>query len=206
MSWSRSETRCNEAATFRPQNLDDLAALIDRAVHRAPHTGHLHRGFIDVPAITNTATTRPRHVDHERGEALHPPVNRDVNDLDAAFGQEFFNIAVRQARAEVPASRQHHHVGREPEPCKRPESTTVAPTTTIAVTIFRRFNMEPISTSRRVVDALDLVTLRDVVFAPAQLAQLKAASGRIKLRAIGRIPRAEREPPGSVLAQPIRSR
>jgi hypothetical protein len=111
VSWSRSETRSNGAAAFRPQNLDDLAALIDRAVHRAPHTGHLHRDFIDEPAITNTATTRPRRVDHEQGEALHPTVNRDVNDLDAAFGEEFFNIAVRQARAEVPARRQHHHGG-----------------------------------------------------------------------------------------------
>jgi hypothetical protein len=35
----------------------------------------------------------------QRGEALHPPVDRHVIDLDAAFGQEFFDITVGQARS-----------------------------------------------------------------------------------------------------------
>jgi hypothetical protein len=38
-----------------------------------------------------------------------------VIDLDAAFSEQFFDVAVRQAVAEVPAHRQQDHVGREPE-------------------------------------------------------------------------------------------
>ena len=37
-------------------------------------------------------------------------------DLDAALGQQFLQVAVRQAVAEVPAHSQQDHLGREPEP------------------------------------------------------------------------------------------
>jgi hypothetical protein len=57
---------------------------------------------LDRIVVTDTVTTRPRCVDYERGEALHPPVDRDVIDVDAPFGEEFFNIAVRESVAEVP--------------------------------------------------------------------------------------------------------
>ena len=36
-------------------------------------------------------------------------------DIDAAFREEFFDVAVRQAAAEVAAHRQQDHVRREPE-------------------------------------------------------------------------------------------
>jgi hypothetical protein len=65
-----------------------------------------------------------RRLDDERGEALHPPVDRDVINLDAAFGEEFFDISVEQAEAEVPAHRQRHDVGREPEAGERNRSRT----------------------------------------------------------------------------------
>jgi hypothetical protein len=39
---------------------------------------------------------RPGGVGEQRREPLHPPVDRGVVDLDAAFGQQFLDIAVRQ--------------------------------------------------------------------------------------------------------------
>jgi hypothetical protein len=36
-------------------------------------------------------------------------------DVDAAFGEQFLDIAVRQAVAQVPAHRHHDHLGRETE-------------------------------------------------------------------------------------------
>jgi hypothetical protein len=33
-------------------------------------------------------------IGRQRREPLHPPVNRDVIDLDAAFGQQFLDVAV----------------------------------------------------------------------------------------------------------------
>jgi hypothetical protein len=35
----------------------------------------------------------PRRLDDERGEALHPPVDSDVVELDAAFSQELYDVA-----------------------------------------------------------------------------------------------------------------
>ena len=39
-------------------------------------------------------------------------------DLDAALGEEFFDVAVGQAKAQVPADREHHHLGWEAKPAK----------------------------------------------------------------------------------------
>jgi hypothetical protein len=81
--------------------------LVDSAVDVAPHTGHLHIGFVDNPAITNTVTTRPRCVDHERSEALHPSLNGDMVDLDAVLGEKFFDIAVRESVAATTTTTNH---------------------------------------------------------------------------------------------------
>ena len=50
------------------------------------------------------------------GEPLHPPVHRHVVDVDAAFGKQFFDVAVGQPVAQIPAHRQRDHLGRETKP------------------------------------------------------------------------------------------
>ena len=42
-----------DVAAFRHRNFDDLVVLVDCALDVAPHTSHLHIGFVDKPAITN---------------------------------------------------------------------------------------------------------------------------------------------------------
>jgi hypothetical protein len=81
--------------------------LVNYAVDVAPHTSHLHIGFVDKPAITNTVTTQPRCVDHERSEAEHPSVEGDMVDLDAALGEKFFDIAVRESLAATTTTTNH---------------------------------------------------------------------------------------------------
>ena len=49
------------------------------------------------------AAARAGGVDHLRGEALHPPVDGDLVDVDAAFGEKFFDVAVGEPEAQVPA-------------------------------------------------------------------------------------------------------
>jgi hypothetical protein len=39
-------------------------------------------------------------------------VDRDVVDLDPAFGEQFLNVSVGQAVARVPADRHHDHRAR----------------------------------------------------------------------------------------------
>ena len=62
---------------------------------------------------------RPSGLHQQRGEALHPPEQRDVINLDASLGQQFLEIAVRQSVPQVPADRQDDDLGREPEPRER---------------------------------------------------------------------------------------
>ena len=53
-------------------------------------------------------------VDQQRREALHPPVQGDVVDLDTALGQQLLEVPVRQPEPQVPPHRQDDHLRREP--------------------------------------------------------------------------------------------
>jgi hypothetical protein len=44
-------------------------------------------GFVDEPAVPGGVPARACGVGEQRGEALHPPVDGDVVDLDAALGE-----------------------------------------------------------------------------------------------------------------------
>ena len=81
----------------RDVDIEDLAVLIDRPVDVPPAARNLHVRLVHEPAVTATMTTRPGGVDQEGSEALHPPEQRYVVDLDASLGEEFLHVAVRQA-------------------------------------------------------------------------------------------------------------
>ena len=68
--------------------------LVDRSAQVPPNTGDFHICFVDEPATAHTVTARPGRFDEQGSEALYPPVDGDVVDVDAAFGEEFFYVAV----------------------------------------------------------------------------------------------------------------
>jgi hypothetical protein len=90
--------------------------LINRLAHAPPRNGHLHLGVIHEPAIADTVATRTRRIDHQRREALHPPIDRHLINIDATLSEQYFDIAARQAVTQIPAHRQRDHVGRDPNP------------------------------------------------------------------------------------------
>jgi hypothetical protein len=96
------------------EHVDHLAELVDRPIHITPAPGDLHIGLVDLPAVTKGMSAGPGSLAEQAGEAKHP-VDGDVVDLDTAFDQEFFDVAVRQAEAEIPADRDDDHVGWETE-------------------------------------------------------------------------------------------
>jgi hypothetical protein len=61
----------------------------------------------------------PRGLGQQRRKPQNPPVDGDVVDLHAAFGQQLLHVAVRQREAQVPAHRQHDHIGWEAEAGER---------------------------------------------------------------------------------------
>ncbi len=63
-------------------------------MHVAPHTGNLHIGLIHKPSVADAVTAGPSRLDDQRREALDPPIDRDVSNLEAALGEQFFDIAV----------------------------------------------------------------------------------------------------------------
>jgi hypothetical protein len=68
--------------------------------------GGLQVGLIDLPAIAHQVPAGPGSLGQQRREPLDPAVDGDVVDLDATLDQ-FFDVAIREAVAEIPAHRQH---------------------------------------------------------------------------------------------------
>jgi hypothetical protein len=101
------------------QHVDDLPVLVDGPVQVSPPAGDFDVGLIDEPAVASGMSKRAGGVGKQWGESLHPPVHRDVVDLDAALGQQLFDVAIRKAVAEVPADRDRDHLVRESEPGER---------------------------------------------------------------------------------------
>ena len=93
--------------------------LIDRPVDVAPFAGDFHVGLVDVPTVTDRVPARSGRVGEEWGEALYPPVDGDVVDLDLAFAEEFFDVSIGEPVSQVPPHGEDDDLGREPEPDKR---------------------------------------------------------------------------------------
>jgi len=75
--------------------------------------GQRNSALVDVPTITDDVLAGPGGLGERRCEPLDPPIDRDVVDIDTALRQEFLDIPVGQAEAQVPADRQGDDIGRE---------------------------------------------------------------------------------------------
>jgi hypothetical protein len=80
------------------EHVDELAELVDRSIDKAPLPSHPHIRLIHLPAVTDRMPTRPSGLDQQRREPQHPPVDRDVIDLDPALGEELFDVAVARPK------------------------------------------------------------------------------------------------------------
>jgi hypothetical protein len=95
--------------------VDDLSELVDSAVHVVPPAGNPYVGLVDLPAVTDDVPARSGGVGQQRREPQHPPVDRDVVDLDTTLGQQLLDVAVRQAEPQVPTDREDDDIGWEAE-------------------------------------------------------------------------------------------
>ena len=93
--------------------------LVDRTVDVAPHAGDLHVGLIDEPPIPSRVAAWSGCFDDQRREPLHPPVQRNVVNLDPTLSQQLLEIAIRQPIAQIPPHREQDHLGRELETSER---------------------------------------------------------------------------------------
>jgi len=82
-------------------NTDDLAELVDRAVDVAPLPGDLHVGPVDLPAVTDCMPAGPSGLGQQQRESLDPAVDGGVVDLDPAFGEQFFDVAVGDRETQI---------------------------------------------------------------------------------------------------------
>ena len=102
----------------RQQDVDDLAMLVNGPVEIGPRASDLHVCLVGEPPVTGSMAARPRRLDELGGEPLHPPVDSDVIDGDAALGQQLLDVPVGQPLPQVPPDRERDHRRREPEACE----------------------------------------------------------------------------------------
>jgi len=86
-----------EVSPLGYEHVDDLPVLVNGAVDVSPGPGDLHVGFIDKPVATHAVAARPSRVDEQWREPLDPKEQGHVVDLDATFGQQFFQIPIGQS-------------------------------------------------------------------------------------------------------------
>ena len=72
-----------------------------------------------MPAIPDHVLSGPGGLGELRGEAVDPPVDADVVDLDPVLGEKLLDVSVGQAEPQVPADRQGDDLRREPVPGER---------------------------------------------------------------------------------------
>jgi len=77
--------RSRQVAPYGQQDVDDLAMLVDRPVQVGPLADHLPVRLIDEPPGTRSVTARPGGLSELQSKTLHPPVDTDVIDNDAAL-------------------------------------------------------------------------------------------------------------------------
>jgi hypothetical protein len=85
---------CLGVAPRGDEDVDDLPELVDGPVDVPPVASDLHVGLVDLPAIADAVAAGPGGLGQQRREPLDPAVDGDVVDLNAAFGEEFFEVAV----------------------------------------------------------------------------------------------------------------
>jgi hypothetical protein len=71
-----------------------LAELVDGPEQVAPRPSDLDVDLVHVPSIPHEVLTGSGGLGELRGEPLDPPVDADVVDLDAAFGEKLFDVPV----------------------------------------------------------------------------------------------------------------
>jgi hypothetical protein len=106
---------CFRVTSGGDNHVDDLPELVDGAVQVPPPAGDLHIRLVHLPAVTDGVPARPGGIGEQGREPLDPPVDGDMVDLNAPFGEQFLDVAVGQAEAQIPANREHDDIGWEAE-------------------------------------------------------------------------------------------
>ena len=83
-----------------------------------PPASNLDVRFVDKPTIAWGVPAGSGRINQQWGEPVHPAINRDVIDGDAALSQQLLDVTVRQAVPQIPPDRHQDHVWRNRKPVK----------------------------------------------------------------------------------------
>src|SRR4051812_43770745 len=89
----------------REQEVDGLAAAVDRAIQIHPAARHPDVGLVHPPRAVALPQMRPDPLLELRRIGLDPPEDGGVVDLDAAVSEHQLEVTVADREHEIPADR-----------------------------------------------------------------------------------------------------
>jgi hypothetical protein len=116
---------CADVAPRGDEHVNHLPELINRTVDIAPLARDLHVGLIDLPAVPDGVSAGPGGLGEQRREPLQPAVDGDVVDLDAAFGQQFFDVGKDRPKRRYQRTASTITSGGKQKPAKADRETVV---------------------------------------------------------------------------------
>ena len=95
------------------QKIDRRAVLVDGAVEGAPLAADFHIGLVDADRAAMRLTETTQALFDHRRVGQNPAVDSRVIDVEAALGEQAFEIAIAQGVTQVPADRLDDQPGLE---------------------------------------------------------------------------------------------
>jgi hypothetical protein len=83
------------------QHVENLALVIDGAPQVHPFAGNPNHHLVEVPSIARAWAAPSQLSCDPVPEFQNPAPHRFIGNLQAALGEEFFNVAVAQCETEV---------------------------------------------------------------------------------------------------------
>jgi hypothetical protein len=87
IAWAKNLLAASLCRRGERENVDDLPELVDGPEQVAPGPPDFQVSLIHLPAIPDQVLSSTRGLGELRREALDPPIDRDVVDLDPTLGQ-----------------------------------------------------------------------------------------------------------------------
>jgi len=98
---------CHQVPVGRQHKIDRVPDRIDGAIQVHPVSRYANIGLVDSPGSIRMTPLPPRPLVQDRRITLYPTPNRDVINRKTALHHHFFQVAIAQRVAQIPADAQN---------------------------------------------------------------------------------------------------
>ncbi len=117
--FAKETLRCRSVPFGRQQEVDRLAAFVDRPVEVGPPALHLYIGLVHTPRAVVHSQMRPDLLLQFDGICLNPAEDRRVIHRHTAVEKHQFEVTIADGEHQIPPDRPQDHLRGELPPLER---------------------------------------------------------------------------------------